>query len=287
MPELPEVETVRAALEPVLKDAKIASVTLRRPDLRIPIPNDFKTQVEGAHVLATRRRGKYLLIDLSNAITIILHLGMSGRILILSADDSAAYEYAKHDHVIFECDHGAKIVFNDARRFGFVTYTNTQEAEQTPPFDKMAPEPPGHDGGHEFNGPVLAARLKNKISPIKTALLDQRIVSGLGNIYVCEALHQSGISPFKKAGEIKAAKLEELVSAIKDVLRRAIAAGGSSLKDYKQADGSLGYFQHGFAVYDRAGQACSDCNCNITRTGGIKREVQAGRSTFYCPQKQK
>lgn len=276
MPELPEVETIKAALAPAITGKKLSRITINRYDLRFPIPPDFIEIAQGQKVTNTQRRGKYILITLARGNNIILHLGMSGRITIYSPTED--YKLQKHDHVILELDDGTRIVFNDPRRFGLLLLTGAQDDWQTHKlFARMGPEPLGN----KFNGSALAARLKGRSSTIKSALLDQRIVSGIGNIYACEALYDAGIDPSKKSGTITGKKAERLATAIKTTLQKAIKAGGSSLKDYTHTDGSLGYFQTMFSVYDRKGQPCHTC------TTPIKRITQSGRSTFYCASCQK
>jgi len=283
MPELPEVETVRRGLLPVLEGHVIASAQVNRPDLRWPFPERMAERLTGARVLRLGRRSKYLLADLSTGETLIWHLGMSGRILI-SGEVLGTFHHAhpapqKHDHVVFDMDGGARITFNDARRFGAMDLIETDRAEAHWLLAGLGPEPLGN----AFNEEYLVDRLRGRMTPIKAALLDQRTVAGLGNIYVCEALHRAGLSPRRKAGRIAAARVARLVPAIRDVLTEAIAAGGSSLRDYRQTDGELGYFQHNFRVYGREGAPCPTPGCR----GVIGRVVQSGRSTFFCPQCQR
>lgn len=281
MPELPEVETVMRGLEPVLLSAKIKAVDQRRKDLRVPFPDKMKERLEGRTVLSLKRRAKYIQIFLDDDNVLVIHLGMSGRISIIHKEEK--YALQKHDHLILTLNSGVRLVYNDPRRFGMVFLVAMREIEDHPAFHHLGPEPLGN----EFSGPILARRLKGKKTSIKQALLDQRVVVGVGNIYACEALYQSGINPIKQAHLIKGDKSEKLVAAIRDVLRRAIKAGGSTLKDYRHTDGELGYFQHSFTVYDQQGEPCPDCDCEINRSGGIKRIVQSGRSTFYCSKKQR
>lgn len=259
--------------------ATISNADVRRPDLRWPFPDQMAQRLIGARVNALRRRSKYILADLSTGETLIIHLGMSGRILI-SERVLGQFHYVhsapeKHDHVIFDMDNGARITFNDPRRFGAMDLGNTDTLEDHWLIQGIGPEPLGN----AFHEDYLIDRLKARNTPIKTALLDQKLVAGLGNIYVCEVLHRTGISPKRKAARISAKRSASLVPAIRDVLSEAIAAGGSSLRDYRQTDGELGYFQHTFRVYDREGQPCVKDGC----TGGITRLVQSGRSSFYCP----
>ena len=283
MPELPEVETVRRGLEPVMTGVVIAGADVRRPDLRWPFPPRMSERLTGAQVLRLRRRSKYILADLSTEETLLIHLGMSGRIL-MSGKAVGNFHHShpapeKHDHVIFQMANGVQITFNDARRFGAMDLIETQSAETHPLLASLGPEPLGN----AFDEPYLVAQLKGRNTPVKSALLDQRTVAGLGNIYVCEALHRAGISPRRKAGRISPGRVRPLVPIIRDVLNEAIAAGGSSLRDHRQTNGELGYFKHNFRVYDREGQACPTPGCG----GTIARIVQSGRSSFYCPQCQR
>jgi formamidopyrimidine-DNA glycosylase len=283
MPELPEVETVRAGLVPAMEQAIIKNADVRRPDLRWPFPENMAQRLTGKTVLRLRRRSKYILADLSSNETLLIHLGMSGRMVIDQQQvDDTHHDLPiieKHDHVIFEMNNGARIRFNDARRFGAMDLIATPDVESHWLLEKLGPEPLGN----AFDESYLYAQLNKRASPIKTALLDQRIVSGLGNIYVCEVLHRTGISPKRKANALSKKSAATLVPAIREVLSEAIEAGGSSLKDYRQADGELGYFQHSFKVYDREGEPCQNATCD----GGIERIVQSGRSTFYCPKCQR
>lgn len=279
MPELPEVETVRRGLAPVLEGRAIAAAELRRPDLRWPFPERMAERLAGKRVLALRRRSKYLLADLSSGESLLVHLGMSGRMLV-SGDPLGAFHHTrptpgKHDHVILDIEGGARVTFNDARRFGAMDLVATAEAEAHWLLAGLGPEPLGN----AFHEDYLVARLRGRAVPIKAALLDQRVVAGLGNIYASEVLHRAGIAPARKAGRISAARLAALVPVIRAVLAEAIEAGGSSLRDYRQADGELGYFQHSFRVYDRAGAPCPAPGCG----GTIARIVQSGRASFYCP----
>lgn len=279
MPELPEVETVRRGLEPVMTGQVIAKADVRRPDLRWPLPPRMAERLTGARVLGLRRRSKYILADLDSGETLLVHLGMSGRMLVSGAmlgqfhhDHPAP---AKHDHVVLDMEGGARITFNDARRFGAMDLMPTDSAEAHPLLANLGPEPMGNG----FSESYLVARLKGRDTPVKSALLDQKIIAGLGNIYVCEVLHRAGIAPARRAGRISAARVAALVPVIRQVLAEAIEAGGSSLRDYRRADGELGYFQHRFRVYDREGEACPTPGC----TGTIARLVQSGRSSFHCP----
>ncbi|SIS82618.1 bifunctional DNA-formamidopyrimidine glycosylase/DNA-(apurinic or apyrimidinic site) lyase [Phaeovulum vinaykumarii] len=283
MPELPEVETVRRGLEPVLDGAVIQRAELRRPDLRWPFPPDMAARLTGARILGLRRRSKYILADLDRAETLLIHLGMSGRMLISLPEGATmpgVFHHpqaapGKHDHVILTTAAGAVVTFNDPRRFGAMDLVATDAAEGHPLLAGLGPEPLGNG----FDAAYLAALLAGRKTPIKAALLDQRIVAGLGNIYVAEALHQAGIDPRRAAGRIARARLEDLVTAIRATLLRAIAAGGSSLRDHRRPDGELGYFQHDFRVYGREGAPCLRDGC----PGTIRRVIQSGRSSFFCP----
>lgn len=288
MPELPEVETVRLGLEPAMQGFRLTHVETRRDDLRIPFPNDFVARTQGRKVKALRRRAKYLLADLDSGETLVIHLGMSGRMTVQAQGRAAkkigTYVHdideglSKHDHVVLETDAPARILFNDHRRFGLMDLIETRTLETDRLFKDIGIEPlsPGFHVKH------LTAALDGKKTPIKSALLDQRVVAGLGNIYVAEALFRSRISPKRLAGSLKADEIKKLVPAIKKVLQDAIKAGGSSLRDHARPDGELGAFQHHFLVYDREGQPCK-LGCRDK----VKRIVQAGRSTFYCPKCQK
>jgi formamidopyrimidine-DNA glycosylase len=276
MPELPEVETVCRGLAAVLEGRVITELELRRKDLRFPFPLGLKALVEGRRVAAVRRRAKYILIHLDDGGVLIGHLGMSGRMVIGPAEGLVL---ETHDHVVFRTDAGIAVRFNDARRFGFLDYTTEDGLAGHKLLRDLGPEPLGN----EFNGPVLAASLAGRLSPIKAALLDQKIVAGLGNIYVSESLFYAGLSPRRLAGTVAGGRAEKLVTAIKDVLGRAIVAGGSSLRDYVQTSGELGYFQHQWAVYGKAGEPCPGCDCSVH----IQRIVQSNRSTFYCAKRQR
>ncbi|MGF0537588.1 bifunctional DNA-formamidopyrimidine glycosylase/DNA-(apurinic or apyrimidinic site) lyase [Agrobacterium sp. ES01] len=291
MPELPEVETVRRGLAPVMEQAIITRLVLRRPDMRFPFPADFAMNVAGQRIISLSRRAKYLLIDLENGLTIVSHLGMSGSFRIEAggtADVPGDFlmersKDEKHDHVIFHLEGPSgpsRVIYNDPRRFGFMDLAPRSELATLPAFRDLGPEPVGNSLDAEY----LATRFAGKAQPIKLALLDQKVIAGLGNIYVCEALWRTGISPLRpasslltKTGRMKK-ELPALVDAIRQVIADAIAAGGSSLRDHIQTDGSLGYFQHSFKVYDREGEACLSPGCGAT----IQRITQGGRSTFYC-----
>ncbi|TDI67866.1 MAG: bifunctional DNA-formamidopyrimidine glycosylase/DNA-(apurinic or apyrimidinic site) lyase [Alphaproteobacteria bacterium] len=285
MPELPEVETVRRGLIPVLEGRRIVRVEVRRPGLRIPFPDDLGPWLTGLRVRSIKRRGKYMLMAFDGTDEVlVIHLGMSGRMVINGAGGAnRAHEPGPHDHVVIDTDGGTRIFFNDARRFGLMTRIRGAALDRHPLFAGLGPEPLTA----QFTGASLAQRLDGRATPIKAALLDQRMVAGLGNIYVCEALYGAGISPRRKAANIGPVRAHRLVAAIKKVLTEAIAAGGSSLRDHVRPDGELGYFQHNFSVYGRQGAACPGCDCDIAESGGIRRIVQGGRSTFYCPRRQR
>jgi formamidopyrimidine-DNA glycosylase len=263
MPELPEVETTVRGLERVLRGRRIARVEARRPDLRRALPVDLGQRLTGATVTEVRRRAKYGLIDTDRGDTLVFHLGMSGHWRVDPG------ETAKHDHFIVETDEGRRVALNDARRFGSLDLVRTDELGEA--FKALGPEP------LDLDARDLKRRLAGRSAAIKLLLLDQRIVAGLGNIYVCEALYRAGIHPKRAGGSISLERLKRLVPAIHDVLEEAIAAGGSTLKDFVSPDGELGYFSKDFAVYDREGRPCGRCG------GTVRRIVQGGRSTFYCP----
>jgi formamidopyrimidine-DNA glycosylase len=279
MPELPEVETVRRGLVPVMEGQIIALATVNRDGLRWPFPPRMADRLTGARVGGLRRQSKYILADLSTAETLLIHLGMSGRMLISGQmlgdfhHDHPAPQ--KHDHVVLTMASGARITFNDARRFGAMDLFATATADSHPLLAALGPEPLGN----AFDERYLIDRLRGRNTPIKSALLDQHVVAGLGNIYVCETLYRARIAPQTKAGDLTVAQVAGLVPIIRDVLAEAIEAGGSSLRDFRQADGELGYFQHSFQVYDREGQPCLTPGCAAT----VGRIVQSGRSSFYCP----
>lgn len=264
MPELPEVETTVRGLAQVLSGRRIARIEARRPDLRRALPPDLGQRLTGARVTDLRRRAKYGLIDTDREDTLVFHLGMSGRWRI---DPS---EIEKHDHFLIETDDGRRVALNDPRRFGSLDLARTSELDGSEPFRTLGPEP------LEVTAQELQRRLAGRSAAIKLLLLDQRIIAGLGNIYVCEALYRSHIHPRRPGGSISAKRLERLVSAIQDVLSEAIVAGGSTLRNFASPDGELGYFSKRFLVYDREGEPC-------TCGGAVRRIVQGGRSTFYCP----
>ena len=269
MPELPEVETVCRGLAPVLQGRVLARVTLRRKDLRIPFPKGFAAALTGRRVERVARRAKYILLELDDGHVAIIHLGMAGRMQITPPGTPLA----THDHVVFTTDAGVEIRFNDPRRFGLMTLTTTAGLAQHKLFRHLGPEPLTDD----FTPEVLSAALTGRKTAIKLAILDQRLVVGVGNIYACEALYRAGISPKRRAGTVVGARAARLVPAIKQVLAEAIAVGGSSLRDHVQPSGELGYFQHAWRVYGREGEPCS-CDSK----GTIARIVQGARSTFYC-----
>jgi formamidopyrimidine-DNA glycosylase len=275
MPELPEVETVRRGLALRMSGRRIVRAELRRPDLRRPFPPMLAERLDGAQIGGLLRRGKYILIELDETGLLLLHLGMSGRITTGGPGDTDA----KHDHVVLTLDDGTVVRLNDARRFGVLDYLRRGEEASHPLLAGMGPEPlePGFDGAY------LARALAGKMTPIKSALLDQRIVAGLGNIYVCEALYRAGVSPRRLAATVSGGRAARLAGTIREVLGEAIEAGGSSLRDYVQADGELGYFQHHWAVYGREGAPCPGCDC----AEGVRRIVQSGRSTFFCAKRQR
>ncbi len=280
MPELPEVETVRRGLEPVLTGASVTGVHCARRDLRQPIPSGLESRLVGRRINAVRRRAKYLLIDVDNGSTLIIHLGMSGSLRISTPPIPPA---EKHEHVEIVLDGGAVVRFRDPRRFGVVLICGTADLDSHPLLARLGPEP--LDAA--FDGRMLRGLLQGRRTPIKAALLDQTVVAGLGNIYVCESLYRAGILPTRTADSIGVRSAGRLVGAIRAVLLEAIAAGGSSLRDHRQTDGELGYFQHAFAVYDREGHPCPECSCESAETRGVRRIVQAGRSTFYCATRQR
>jgi len=288
MPELPEVETVRRGLAPVMEGKRFAKVEVRRGDLRWPLPKGFAQKLNGKTVQGLGRRAKYLLADLSSGDVLLMHLGMSGsfRVGKDSAPGTYYHERSKstaHDHIVFHMSNGATVTFNDPRRFGSMKLVSRARLEDEPLLRSLGPEPLGN----EFDAAMLAKACAGKKTSLKAALSDQRVVAGLGNIYVCEALFRARLSPKRIASTIADRngkpneRAEKLVDAIKAVLKDAIEAGGSSLRDHRRADGSLGDFQHNFQVYDREGEPCPCCK------GKIKRIVQGGRSTFYCPSCQK
>jgi len=281
MPELPEVETVCRGLARRLEGQVLTRAEARRKALRFPLPRNFAARLEGRRVLAVRRRAKYIIADLDDGQSLLGHLGMSGRML-LSKGRPAVLD--AHDHVILETADGWCLRFNDARRFGLLDLAPTKALAAHRLLADLGPEPLGRG----FNGRYLAAALAGRKTSIKAALLDQRLIAGIGNIYASEALYHARIAPDRLAATLTPREAVALAQAIKNVLRAAIKAGGSSLRDYVQTDGELGYFQHRWAVYGKEGAPCPGCTCRTGgKTGGIKRITQAGRSTFYCPHKQK
>ena len=283
MPELPEVETVLRSLAPVLEGRTIVKAKVNRPDLRWPFPENMAERISGQKISKLWRRSKYILADLSSGESLLVHLGMSGRILI-SGDPLGKFVHdhpaaQKHDHVVFDIDNGARVTFNDPRRFGAMDLLSTDGADHHPLLRDIGPEPLSN----AFNETYLIERLKGKKSAIKSVLLDQKIVAGLGNIYVCEALYRAGISPKRLAGKTAEKRLAALVPIIRQVLDEAINAGGSSLRDFRQADGELGYFQHSFNVYGREGLPCVTDGCDHV----VQRIAQSERSSFYCKNCQK
>lgn len=279
MPELPEVETIKTALAQSIGEANIIDVKLNNKQLRELIPDDLAIRIVGAKIVGYRRIAKYVAIDLDNGLSLIWHMGMSGRITIV---DELPKPLAKHDHVIISTNNGY-IIYNDARRFGLLTYCETPKLQQHHLFKKMGIEP----FDKNLTAQYLYDKLQKKKVPIKVALLDQEIVVGIGNIYASETLYGSGILPTRPANEISLKECKSLIVNFRQVLEKAIKAGGSTLRDYQKPDGSLGYFQNMHCVYNKTGQKCPHCTCDINKTGGIAKIVQAGRSSFYCPTKQK
>jgi formamidopyrimidine-DNA glycosylase len=290
MPELPEVETVRRGLQPHMEGATIRAVDQRRPDLRFPFPEGFTSRLAGARILSLDRRAKYLIARLSTGEALLMHLGMSGSFRVETGEAGAETpgrfvhprgKLAAHDHVVFLLSGGERIVYNDPRRFGFMHLADAARLEDDPYLRHLGLEPTGN----ALSGAALTERLAGKAAPLKAVLLDQRIIAGLGNIYVCEALNRARLSPRREAGSIvradgsAGARAERLAVAIREVIADAIAAGGSTLRDYVKADGSLGYFQHAFRVYGREDAPCPTPGCR----GIVRRIVQSGRSTFFCP----
>ncbi|PHR56930.1 MAG: DNA-formamidopyrimidine glycosylase [Robiginitomaculum sp.] len=276
MPELPEVETVRKGLAPVFADNRIAHVHLARPNLRFEFSEGFVETLNGALVVHLGRRAKYLLFELDNGQTLLSHLGMSGSFLALApGEPEPEGRKSKHDHVVFELQDGSRVLYNDPRRFGFMLLFATEGLENSKFLKDLGPEPVGN----ELSAAGLFQKMQRRTGPVKTALLDQKLIAGLGNIYVCEALFRAKIHPQTRCCDLSELQATVLVRHIRDVIRQAIEVGGSTLNDFSAADGALGYFQHRFEVYDRAGDPCLAAKC----TGMIARIVQAGRSSFYCP----
>ena len=293
MPELPEVETVRRGLQPVMEGSRILNAEARRKDLRFPFQKDFVARLQGQTVTGLGRRAKYLMADLASGDVLLMHLGMSGSFRVQTPDDvKTPGEFhhprgkdAAHDHVVFHMSSGADVVFNDPRRFGYMKVIARHAIDEEPLLRGLGPEPLGN----EFDAAMLARSCANKKTSLKAALLDQRVVAGLGNIYVCEALYRARLSPRRLAATLATKNGEptdharRLVDAIHAVLNQAIEAGGSSLRDHRQTSGELGYFQHSFQVYDREGEKCQTAGCK----GVVRRFTQNGRSTFWCPKCQK
>jgi formamidopyrimidine-DNA glycosylase len=293
MPELPEVETVRRGLQPVMEGSKIVKAETRRKDLRFPFQKDFVTRLTGQTVTGLGRRAKYLMADLGSGDVLLMHLGMSGSFRVIKDEDTRTpgqfyhprAEDRAHDHVVFHMSSGAAVVFNDPRRFGYMKIIARGALEDEPLLKGLGPEPLGN----AFDAAMLARACANKKTSLKAALLDQRVVAGLGNIYVCEALFRAQLSPRRLAATLATKKAEptdhakRLVTSIHAVLNQAIKAGGSSLRDHRQTSGELGYFQHSFQVYDREGEKCQTKGCS----GIVRRFTQNGRSTFWCPKCQK
>ncbi|MDY0009533.1 MAG: bifunctional DNA-formamidopyrimidine glycosylase/DNA-(apurinic or apyrimidinic site) lyase [Bdellovibrionales bacterium] len=289
MPELPEVETVCRGLDKTMTGKTLARLELRRKGLRFPFPKGLAARVQNRRITGVRRRAKYILIDLAgdtpdnpeNNDVLIAHLGMTGRMVMAAADEK--YTAEKHDHVIFHFTDGSRMVFNDARRFGVLDIAAAADVAQTRHFAHLGPEPLDDS----FSAAYLNEALANKKTAIKIAIMDQETVVGVGNIYAAEALFDARIDPARPANSLTKGEVKKLWAAIRAVLQRAIAAGGSSIRDYVQTDGELGYFQHQWAVYGKEGEKCRGCTCPLQKTGGIKRITQGGRSTFYCPARQK
>ena len=293
MPELPEVETVRRGLQPVMEGERIVKAEARRKDLRFPFQKDFVARLTGQTVTSLGRRAKYLMADLASGDVLLMHLGMSGSFRVIEDEDTKTpgkFHHPRsgdraHDHVVFHMSSGAAIVFNDPRRFGYMKIIARRALDDEPLLSGLGPEPLGN----EFDAAMLARSCATRKTSLKAALLDQRVVAGLGNIYVCEALFRSHLSPRRLAATLATKKAEptdhakRLVDAIHAVLNQAIKAGGSSLRDHRQTDGELGYFQHSFQVYDREGEKCQTSGCG----GTVKRFTQNGRSTFWCQKCQK
>lgn len=279
MPELPEVETIKTAIEKAIGSSNIVNVIVNNNRFREIIPQDFAKRIEKAKIISYQRLAKYIVIGLDNDLSIIWHLGMSGKIKIC---DKIPETFEKHDHVIIETDKGV-LIYNDARRFGLITYCETNNLLKHHLFVKTGIDP----FKPELNANYLFSHLKNKKIPIKVALLDQSIINGIGNIYASEALYLANILPTRCANEISIKECESLIKAVRDTLEKAIAAGGSTLRDYRRPDGSMGYFQNMHCVYNKTGQKCPTCTCDIAKTGGIQKITQAGRSSFYCATKQK
>jgi formamidopyrimidine-DNA glycosylase len=279
MPELPEVETVCRGLALSLQGRVLTRLVQRRPNLRLPLPNRFAERLTGRRFERIERRAKYILMHFDDGQVLICHLGMTGRMLL----GGPVPTLEVHDHVVFFAEGDVSLRFNDARRFGLMDLTTAAGLARHKLLARLGPEPLSSD----FNGRTLAAALAGKRTPIKAALLDQRVVAGIGNIYASEALFRAGISPKRLAHTVQGERANKLARMVRAVLSEAVAAGGSSLRDYVQTDGELGYFQHRWRVYEREGLRCRGCNCDPQTTGGIRRIVQSGRASFYCPRKQR
>lgn len=279
MPELPEVETIKNAVCKAIGCCRITGAAVYQNRLRETVPDDFKEKITGADIVSYRRIAKYLVINLSNGYSIVWHLGMSGRIKI---SENPPEKLEKHDHIMITTENGV-LIFNDARRFGLLTICPTEKLKEFHLFSRMGIDP----FAQELTAEYLHGKFKNKKIPIKVALLDQAIITGIGNIYASEALFDAGISPLRETGKITLKECFKLIESVRKILSRAIDAGGSTLKDYHKPDGSEGYFQHEHCVYNKTGQRCPHCTCDVSQTGGIKKIVQGGRSSFYCPKLQK
>lgn len=282
MPELPEVETVCRGLAPFLEQRVLHKVDVRRANLRQPFPENLQQRLTGRRVRRVYRRGKYYVWDLDDGMCVLGHLGMSGSWSIHPAQEQC-HTPGKHDHLVLRTDRGDTLAYRDPRRFGVFLLVSTNALSTHPLLERMGPEPLSDD----FDGTILAQAFSRRHTPVKVALLDQGVVAGIGNIYASEALYRAGIAPERPAHTLKTGECRALAQAVRSVLSDALESGGSSLRDHMQVNGELGYFQHQFAVYDRAGQPCPDCTCDHTTTGGVRRIVQAGRSTFFCAMRQR
>ncbi len=279
MPELPEVETIKEALKKAAEGTLIHSVTVKNRHFREIIPADFEKRIENTVIRRIYRKAKYIIIELDNGLSLIWHLGMSGRVKIC---DRLPEAFDKHDHIIFQTSKGI-IIYNDARRFGLMTFCESPNLDTHHLFCRTGLDP----FDSSLTAQYFLERIKHKKIPIKIALLDQSIINGIGNIYASESLYEAKISPLRLCCDISEGEAEILIAAIQKTLNKAISAGGSTLRDYRRPDGSMGYFQHQHCVYNKTGKRCPDCSCNIEKTGGIKRIIQGGRSSFYCEQRQK
>lgn len=283
MPELPEVETVMQGLSPFLFKAKITALDVHSPQLRIPIPKQKLKALLNVQIIQLERRAKYILIHFANQKTMIIHLGMTGSFTVYPPKKHSNIVMDRHDHLAITTDKNIRIIFRDPRRFGMIDVIDTSEMASYKSLANLGPEPLDEN----FTAAVLKANLENRKIAIKVAIMDQKVVVGVGNIYASEALFLAGISPTTPANEVSSKKLSLLVEKIKFILNAAIKSGGSTLRDYRNVGGGSGHFQFNFSVYDREGEPCSVCNCSVQKTGGISRIVQAGRSTFFCPVCQK